>query len=80
MDDDTTLIVIGDHGMTITGDHGGDSADETTALLFAHIKSKTFITDDYGFDNETMQQVRTILVGLLKWKVILLGAYQLTII
>lgn len=58
MDDETTLLVIGDHGMTITGDHGGDSYDETNALLFAHMKSKSFITEDYGSDKETMQQVR----------------------
>lgn len=57
MDDDTTLLVIGDHGMTITGDHGGDSDDETIALLFAHVKSNKFV-NNHDFDNETMQQVR----------------------
>ncbi|KAL5275149.1 PIGO family protein [Megaselia abdita] len=57
MDDDTTLLVIGDHGMTITGDHGGESSDEINALLFAHMKSKSFISDDYGSDKEAMQQI-----------------------
>ncbi|KAG5884969.1 hypothetical protein JTB14_000362 [Gonioctena quinquepunctata] len=28
------LFVIGDHGMTVTGDHGGESADEVTAAMF----------------------------------------------
>lgn len=30
---DDLLIVLGDHGMTSTGDHGGDSDDETHAGL-----------------------------------------------
>nr|XP_018670604.1 GPI ethanolamine phosphate transferase 3-like isoform X2 [Ciona intestinalis] len=36
MDDETLLLVMGDHGMTQTGDHGGDSVDETTSALFAY--------------------------------------------
>ncbi|XP_078484396.1 GPI ethanolamine phosphate transferase 3, catalytic subunit-like [Ciona intestinalis] len=36
MDDKTLLLVMGDHGMTQTGDHGGDSVDETTSALFAY--------------------------------------------
>lgn len=57
MDNETTLLVIGDHGMTGTGDHGGESEDELNALLFAYSKSHKFITSDYGSDNVTMQQV-----------------------
>uniref|UniRef100_A0A914XKF3 GPI ethanolamine phosphate transferase 3 n=1 Tax=Plectus sambesii TaxID=2011161 RepID=A0A914XKF3_9BILA len=34
--DDTLLIIFGDHGMTTTGDHGGDSPDELAAALFLH--------------------------------------------
>ncbi|CAG9863059.1 unnamed protein product [Phyllotreta striolata] len=30
------LFVIGDHGMTGTGDHGGDSPDEVTAAMFVY--------------------------------------------
>lgn len=33
---DTLLLVFGDHGMTKTGDHGGDSQGEITAALFAY--------------------------------------------
>ena len=33
---DTILLVLGDHGMTRTGDHGGDSADELDAALFVY--------------------------------------------
>lgn len=57
MDNETTLLVIGDHGMTGTGDHGGESEDELNALLFAYSKSHKFITSDYGSDNVTMQQI-----------------------
>ncbi|XP_076050603.1 phosphatidylinositol glycan anchor biosynthesis class O isoform X2 [Oratosquilla oratoria] len=34
--EDTVLFVLGDHGMTRTGDHGGDSDDEVTAGLLAY--------------------------------------------
>ncbi|OQR73275.1 GPI ethanolamine phosphate transferase 3-like [Tropilaelaps mercedesae] len=30
------LIVLGDHGMTLSGDHGGDTEEETTAALFMY--------------------------------------------
>ncbi|ODM97018.1 GPI ethanolamine phosphate transferase 3 [Orchesella cincta] len=33
MSQDTLLVVFGDHGMTPTGDHGGDSKDETDAAV-----------------------------------------------
>ena len=36
LDDDTVLFVMGDHGMTRTGDHGGDSDDEVQAALFVY--------------------------------------------
>ncbi|XP_066592192.1 GPI ethanolamine phosphate transferase 3 [Prorops nasuta] len=38
LEDDMMLFVIGDHGMTITGDHGGDSDDELEAALFIYSK------------------------------------------
>ncbi|KAG1669098.1 GPI ethanolamine phosphate transferase 3 [Nymphon striatum] len=31
--DDILLVVMGDHGMTLNGDHGGDSTDEITSSL-----------------------------------------------
>ena len=34
VDKDTLFILFGDHGMTVTGDHGGDSRDERDAGLF----------------------------------------------
>ncbi|KAG7158210.1 GPI ethanolamine phosphate transferase 3-like [Homarus americanus] len=33
---ETVLFVFGDHGMTRTGDHGGDSDDELKAALFVY--------------------------------------------
>uniref|UniRef100_A0A0K0DAI4 GPI ethanolamine phosphate transferase 3 n=1 Tax=Angiostrongylus cantonensis TaxID=6313 RepID=A0A0K0DAI4_ANGCA len=36
------LIVLGDHGMTTTGDHGGDSDDETHAGLLVYSPSHKF--------------------------------------
>ena len=44
LDSDTVLFVLGDHGMTATGDHGGDSFDELDATLF--IYSSSVISDD----------------------------------
>ncbi|ODQ82982.1 hypothetical protein BABINDRAFT_31375 [Babjeviella inositovora NRRL Y-12698] len=38
LDDDTLLVVLGDHGMTRTGDHGGDSPEELEAAVFFHAK------------------------------------------
>jgi len=42
LDDDTILFVMGDHGMTISGDHGGDSDDEVMAGLFTYSKKQLF--------------------------------------
>ena len=38
IDDDTLLLVLGDHGMDATGDHGGDAELEVGAGLWAHAK------------------------------------------
>uniref|UniRef100_S4RDL5 Phosphatidylinositol glycan anchor biosynthesis class O n=1 Tax=Petromyzon marinus TaxID=7757 RepID=S4RDL5_PETMA len=34
--EDAVLLVMGDHGMTETGDHGGESERETSAALFVY--------------------------------------------
>lgn len=57
MDNDTLLLVMGDHGMTITGDHGGDSEDETEALLFAYSKDIPLISNSYENFTSTLQQI-----------------------
>lgn len=40
LDDRTLLVVIGDHGMDSTGNHGGDSRDELESTLFMYSKKK----------------------------------------
>ena len=40
MQNDTVLFVMGDHGMTKSGDHGGDSKDEVEAGLFVYSRKK----------------------------------------
>ncbi|KAI0128528.1 GPI ethanolamine phosphate transferase [Xylariales sp. AK1849] len=42
IDDDTLLIVMGDHGMDGKGDHGGESDDEVQAALWMYSKRPTF--------------------------------------
>lgn len=42
LDDDTLLVVFGDHGMDSTGNHGGESDDEVEAALFMYSKKKNF--------------------------------------
>jgi phosphatidylinositol glycan class O len=39
MDNDTIIILYGDHGMTIEGNHGGDSENEIRTVFFAYTKS-----------------------------------------
>ncbi|XP_062269341.1 GPI ethanolamine phosphate transferase 3 [Platichthys flesus] len=42
LQNDTLLVVMGDHGMTDTGDHGGDSQKETDAALFLYSPAPLF--------------------------------------
>ncbi|KAL8847345.1 MAG: hypothetical protein Q9221_007628 [Calogaya cf. arnoldii] len=42
LDDGTLLVVMGDHGMDIKGDHGGESDDEVEAALWMYSKEATF--------------------------------------
>ncbi|KAH9867693.1 hypothetical protein IAQ61_008287 [Plenodomus lingam] len=42
IDDDTLLVVMGDHGMDAKGDHGGESDDEIQAALWMYSKKAIF--------------------------------------
>jgi phosphatidylinositol glycan class O len=42
IDDQTLLIVMGDHGMDSKGDHGGESDDEIEAALWMYSKKPVF--------------------------------------
>ena len=39
MDDQTTLVVFGDHGMTLDGNHGGSSLLEMRSVVFSYQKT-----------------------------------------
>jgi phosphatidylinositol glycan class O len=45
MSNDTVLMVIGDHGMTEDGNHGGDSDEETGTVIFGITKEGSFFTE-----------------------------------
>lgn len=42
LDDNTVFMVMGDHGMDQTGNHGGDSVDELEAALWVYSKRSVF--------------------------------------
>jgi phosphatidylinositol glycan class O len=51
LDDSTLLVVMGDHGMDVKGDHGGESDDEVEAALWMYSKKGIF-----GRRDESLQQ------------------------
>ncbi|EFN71185.1 GPI ethanolamine phosphate transferase 3 [Camponotus floridanus] len=50
LEKDMMLFVVGDHGMTETGDHGGDSLNEVEAALFVY--STTPLMKGFPIDND----------------------------
>ena len=42
LDEDTLVFVLGDHGMTSTGDHGGETEMETDAALLIYSSRPIF--------------------------------------
>jgi len=38
LDEDTVMLVFGDHGMTDQGGHGGESDEELRTIFFAYTK------------------------------------------
>lgn len=45
VDNDTILFIFGDHGMTSTGDHGGETEMETSAALIVYSARTLFDPD-----------------------------------
>ena len=42
MDEESIVFVFGDHGMTVSGDHGGETELETTAALLVYTPTPLF--------------------------------------
>ncbi|KAI0165827.1 GPI ethanolamine phosphate transferase 3-like protein [Xylariaceae sp. FL1272] len=51
IDDNTLLVVMGDHGMDEKGDHGGESDDEVEAALWMYSKRPIFGRTQQDFVN-----------------------------
>ena len=49
LDEETLLVVMGDHGMDTKGDHGGESDDEVEAALWMYSKRGLFGRSDPAF-------------------------------
>ncbi|CEP06825.1 hypothetical protein [Parasitella parasitica] len=47
VDQDTLLVVMGDHGMSVEGDHGGESIEELISTLFMYSRRQLTLTSDY---------------------------------
>ncbi|XP_035632034.2 GPI ethanolamine phosphate transferase 3 [Oncorhynchus keta] len=56
LQNDTLLVVMGDHGMTDTGDHGGESQKETDAAIFLYSPSPLFPASPSKSDPEVVPQ------------------------
>ena len=49
LDDETLLVIMGDHGMDVKGDHGGESDDEVEAALWMYSNKGNFGRGHNGF-------------------------------
>ncbi|OAD69593.1 hypothetical protein PHYBLDRAFT_89734, partial [Phycomyces blakesleeanus NRRL 1555(-)] len=51
VDQDTLLVVMGDHGMSVEGDHGGESVEELMSALFLYSgRNLTLSGERLGYD------------------------------
>src|SRR5438046_2721597 len=57
VDEDTLLVVMGDHGMDAKGDHGGDSSGEVEAALWMYSKRPAFGRIDNRMTQRSVEQI-----------------------
>ncbi|EPX74165.1 pig-O [Schizosaccharomyces octosporus yFS286] len=57
IDDDTLLLVMGDHGMDSKGNHGGDAFDEINSVLWMYSKKPAFKSFDLFGEGRFANQV-----------------------
>ncbi|KAF7333509.1 GPI ethanolamine phosphate transferase 3 [Mycena venus] len=55
LDNDTLLVVLGDHGMDRSGDHGGDGTFETSSALWIYSKSAELSIDPASIPSGLLQ-------------------------
>ena len=67
IDDDTLLLVMGDHGMDEKGDHGGDSPDEVESALWMYSKKR------HIFKNKNTTERSVFQIDLVPTLALLLG-------
>ncbi|KAJ7737030.1 hypothetical protein B0H14DRAFT_2993404 [Mycena olivaceomarginata] len=55
LDSDTLLVVLGDHGMDRSGDHGGDGTFETSSAMWIYSKSAELSIDHSSIPSGILQ-------------------------
>ncbi|KAI9746402.1 MAG: mannose-ethanolamine phosphotransferase gpi13 [Claussenomyces sp. TS43310] len=75
LDDDTLLVVMGDHGMDSKGDHGGESDDEVEAALWMYSKKGVFgrTEPDFTIPPQTAKERPVGQIDLVPTLALLLG-------
>ncbi|KAI9885489.1 MAG: hypothetical protein M1823_002718 [Watsoniomyces obsoletus] len=75
LDDSTLLVVMGDHGMDVKGDHGGESDDEIEAALWMYSKKGIFgrTSPDAVLPPSTAKERRVWQIDLVPTLSLLLG-------
>ncbi|KAF2734009.1 hypothetical protein EJ04DRAFT_494192 [Polyplosphaeria fusca] len=75
IDDSTLLVVMGDHGMDVKGDHGGESDDEIQAALWMYSKQPFFgrTSPDYATPPATAKERPVAQIDLVPTLSLLLG-------
>ena len=62
MDDETTLVIFGDHGVTLDGSHGGSSEEEMRTVIFSYQKKPFPMAKKY----QAMREEYEVLDSMIK--------------